>query len=314
MRLQRILIPVDFSSQAEQASALAVELANRHSAEVVLLHADPLPGAGTIAVEPVYIPPSMLAGLRATYDQDIQNAFAELENTLRPQLNEGATLRTERCLASPVDGILEFAKEWDADLIVMGSSGLSGTARLLLGSTADKITRHAPCPVLVTRMQAPEQRPPQPFRQILVGIDHSPFSGPLARLATSVVAPAGVIELVHIWSPPFVSVLGTHLGGIETTEWTTAREAVIGDEAKRLEDFAQSLDLSGINCFIGAGNVPDALLDRADEHKADLIVVGAHGRRELGEKLIGTVTDRLLRHAHLSVLVLPEGGLPRWTL
>ena len=58
--------------------------------------------------------------------------------------------------------------------------------------------------------------------------------------------------------------------------------------------------------------MPTALLDRADEIGADLLVLGAHGRRDLRERLTGTTSDRLLRHAHVAVLLMPEQAVARW--
>ncbi|HWN69523.1 MAG TPA: universal stress protein, partial [Haliangium sp.] len=224
MRLHRILVPVDFSAPSEQAAIVAVELANRHLAEVTVLHVDPFPGAAAIAVEPVYIPPDLFTGLRADYNRRIDQSLQRVEAMLRAYKLPEVELRADRRTANVTDGILEAASEWDADLIVMGSSGLSGAARLLLGSTADKISRQARCPVLITRAQSDEDRPQSPFRKILVGIDYSIFSGPIARLAMSVTAPGSLIELMHVWAPPYVSTLNTHLGGIETTEWVNAVE------------------------------------------------------------------------------------------
>jgi nucleotide-binding universal stress UspA family protein len=314
MRLQRILVPVDFSAQSEQAAIIAVEIASRHLASVTLLHVDPFPGVAAIAVEPVYIPPDLFTGLRADYDRRIDDSVARLQAVLSTYQAPGVTLTVERRTTGVTEGILELAKEWDADLIVMGSSGLSGAARLLLGSVADKVSRHASCPVLITRATDDEERPLQPFRHILVGIDYSRFSVPIARLAKSVAAADSAMELVHIWSPPYVSALNTHLGGVETTEWVNAVERARALEAQRLESFAGENQLGEASCFVGAGNVPNGLLDRADEVNADLLVLGAHGRRDLRERLLGTTSDRLLRHARVAVLLMPEEALVRWTI
>lgn len=314
MRLQRILVPVDFSPQSEQAAIIAIEIASRHLAAVTLLHVDPFPGVAAVAVEPVYIPPDLFTGLRADYDRRIDDSFARLQAVLRTYQAPGATLSIERRTAGVTEGILAFAKEWDADLIAMGSSGLSGAARLLLGSVAEKVARDAPCAVLVTRAQDDEDRPLQPFQRIMVGVDYSRFSVPVASLARSVAAPTAALELVHVWSPPYVSALNTHLGGIETTEWVNAVERARALEAQRLESFASENDLADTSCFVGAGNVPTALLDRADEINADLLVLGAHSRRDLRERLLGTTSDRLLRHARVTVLLMPEEALLRWTM
>jgi nucleotide-binding universal stress UspA family protein len=312
MRLHRILVPVDFSAQSEQAAIVAVELANRHMAEVTVLHVDPFPGAAAIAVEPVYIPPDLFTGLRADYNRRIDESLQRVESMLRAYKSPEVELRAQRRTADVIDGIIEVATERDADLIVMGSSGLSGAARLLLGSVADKISRQAPCPVLILRAQTDEDRPQSPFRRVLVGIDYSLFSRPIARLSMSLAAPGSIIELMHVWAPPYVSTLNTHLGGIESTEWINAVEKARAAEAEQLAIFRDELEVAGASCFVGAGHVPTALLDRADEIGADLLVLGAHGRRDLRERFTGTTSDRLLRHAKIAVLLMPEQAVARW--
>jgi nucleotide-binding universal stress UspA family protein len=312
MRLQRILVPVDFSAPSEQAAIVAVALASRHMAKVTVLHVDPFPGVATIAVEPVYIPPDLFTGLRADYDRRIEESMKRVEAMLRKHAAPAVELRTERRTGGVTDGILEVATEWNPDLIVMGSSGLRGAARLLLGSVAEKVSREAPCPVVVTRARNDEERPRNPFHKILVGIDYSAFSAPLARLATSVAAPVAAIELTHVWSPPYFSALDSVLNSTETTEWVKAVARASLAEADRISSFRDELGLERANCYVGTGNVATALLDRADELGADLLVVGAHGRRDLRERLLGATGDRVLRHARVAVLLMPEQALPRW--
>lgn len=312
MRLHRILVPIDFSVQSEQAAIVAVELANRHLAMVTVLHVDPFPGVSAVAVEPMYIPPDLFPGLRADYDRRIDESMRRVESLLQTYKLPAVELRTERRTGSVGDEILDVATQWDADLIVMGSSGLSGAARLLLGSVAEKISREATCPVVVTRAHNDEERPRHPFQKLLIGVDYSLFSGPIARLATSVTAPAAAIELMHVWSPPYFSALDTHLGGAGTSEWFSAVAKASAAEAEGLAGFRNQLGLEGASCFVGTGNVPTALLDRADEIGADLLVLGAHSRRDLRERLLGTTSDRLLRHARTAVLLMPERALARW--
>jgi nucleotide-binding universal stress UspA family protein len=77
---------------------------------------------------------------------------------------------------------------------------------------------------------------------------------------------------------------------------------------RRLEDFASTLgvaDSTRVETFVGSGHVIDELLERADEIDADVIVMGAHSRETLVERVLGTVADRVLRHAERPVLLVP---------
>lgn len=313
MRLHRILVPIDFSAPSEQAAIVAVELANRHLAEVTLLHVDPFPGVATVAVEPVYIPPDLFNGLRSDYDRRVTENMDRVLASLQAHQAPGVTLRNERRTGGVADGILEVATEMGADLIVMGSSGVAGAARLLLGSVAEKISREAPCPVVVTHGRSDEERPRHPFHRVLVGIDYSQFSVAIAHLAASVTAPEADVELVHIWSPPYFSAMDAHLENMETNEWVNAVAAASMTEAERLSAFRDQVGLEGATAYVGTGNVATALLDRADEVGADLLVVGAHSRRALRERLLGATSDRVLRHARTAVMVMPERALARWS-
>lgn len=310
MRFQRILVPVDFSAPSTQAAAIAVQLASRHQASVRVLHVDPFPGAATLAVEPIYIPPDFLGGVQADYDRRIENELDSLARELEQPTGAAVTIETERRMSDVVPGILEEAGDWQSDLIVMGSSGLSGAARLLLGSVADKVSRRAPCPVLITRARDQEERPARPFQRVLAGIDYSRFARPVARLAAAMVAPGGALELMHAWSPPYLSALNANLGGEGSSKLLDMIEQARAAEADQLDRVRRELGLTEASSYVTSGSPANMLLDRADEIHADLLVIGAHGRRDLGERILGTVADRVLRHADISVLLLPEDALP----
>lgn len=318
MRFQRILVPVDFSPQSTEAAIIALQIANRQGSTVRVLHMDSFPGAATVAVEPVYVPPDLFGGLQADYDRRVQEGLdaiaAELDKHRAPEAGSAAevtpevTIETERRMGDVVAGILDEARSWGCDLIVMGSSGLSGTARLILGSVADKVSRQAPCPVLVSRAREPEQRPSQPFRKVLAGIDDPAQTGRrVARVAAAVLAPKGSLELVHVWAPPHLSVLDIGLGWRGREDFTGYVEQARAAEVERLEQFRTELGLHQASCYVASveDGIPGTLLDRADEVQADLLVVGAHGRRDLSERLLGTVADRVLRHADIPVLLVP---------
>lgn len=311
MRFERILVPVDFSPQSTEAAIIAVQLANRNNAALRVLHIDSFPGAATVAVEPVYIPPDFFGGLQADYDRRVQEELDRLQAELEERKTTAVAIEADRYMGEVEPGIVAEARDWDCDLIVMGSSGLSGTARLILGSVADKVSRHATCPVLITRAKDREQRPIEPFRKVLAAIDYSDAAGPVARLAADMVAPGGSLELLHVWESPHLSALNVNLGWQDSGELTTLIERARAAEAEQLDRFRADLGLENASCYVAAwtDGVPGALLERADEIHADLLVVGAHGRRNLGERILGTVADRVLRHAHLPVLLLPPDAL-----
>lgn len=315
MKMKRILVPVDFSHHADSAMRLAMTLANQWRSRVIVLHVDPLPGVGTVAVEPIYIAPQVFEGLHAEHDATVEKNLREICEDFAPQAAGGVTLEAERRRGEAVQGILEFAGECKADLIVMGPQGVSGFAELLLGSTADKVSRGAACPVLIAGRDDDTREVGRSFRRVIAAVDYSRFSVPVARAAAAVTAPGGTLELLHVWNQPYYSALNASLGG-ENEGLQTLIEAARLAEAERIEAFTSELDLpraeppAEVVPYIGTGTPAMAILERAEEVSADLIALGAHSRSGLNERLLGTVADRVLRHARIPVLLYPEGALP----
>lgn len=315
MKLKRILVPVDFSHHANAAMRLAVAVANRGLTHVTVLHVDALPGVGTVAVEPIYIAPQVFEGLHAEHDARVEASLREICDDFAPYLERGVILESEHRRGNAVPGIIEFAREWEADLIVMGSQGVGGVAQMLLGSTADKVARLAPCPVLIAGRSDELTDTIPAFRHVMAAIDYSAFSVAVARLAALLVEPEGTLELLHIWHQPYFSALNASLGG-EREDMRELIERARQAEADRMEAFASALDIpmNNVAQYVGVGTPAVEILNRADEVGADLIVLGAHGRSGLDERILGTVADRVLRHARVPVLLYPEDALVRTRL
>ena len=143
MSFRRILIALDDSAIAAHAVEVGTELATALKAQVALVYVvDP-----TLAFQPDSGIPA--AEWVATLKREGQSFLATAaQRTGEPPawqfLREG----------KPADQILAAAREWEADVIVIGTHGRSGVSRLVLGSTAESVVRHAPCPVLVIRPPA----------------------------------------------------------------------------------------------------------------------------------------------------------------
>ena len=314
MKPRKILVPVDFSYHGNGAVRLAVMLAQRWNAEITVLHVDPLPGAGTVAIEPIYIAPQIFDGLHAEHDAKVEQNLREVHDEVVERAGKAIKVTAVRRRSEPVAGIVTFAREWGASIMVMGSQGASGLAHLLLGSTAEKVSRIAPCPVLIAGRADDTREETRGLRRVMVAIDYSEFSAPATRLAALFTEPGGVLEIVHIAGEPVMSALSASLGG-QRADLSEMAEKVREAEVERIENFSTGLGIADVQVahYVGAGTPAGAILARAQDTAADLIVLGAHSRSTFSERILGTVADRVLRHAQAPVLLYPEAALPHAT-
>lgn len=143
LRLKKILVPVDFSEFSKKAVRYGVRFAEQFGAALVLVH----------VVEPVrypesvIIPPEMEEGNQARLKQ----ARRALAGFARKEIPTAVASECLSHLGVPFAEIVKAAKDVDADLIVMSTHGHTGLKHLFLGSTAERVVRLAPCPVLTVR-------------------------------------------------------------------------------------------------------------------------------------------------------------------
>jgi nucleotide-binding universal stress UspA family protein len=152
--LKRILVPIDFSETSSTALRYGVELARRFTARLYLLHVPEHPGEAAEAEYPIGLFETMQ---NAAYDRLRHLLTDEEARELRPE----CAMR----LGTPADEIVRYAHDHDVDLIVMGTHGRTGVARVIMGSVAEKVVRKASCPVLA--VHHPEHEfvvPDEPLR------------------------------------------------------------------------------------------------------------------------------------------------------
>jgi nucleotide-binding universal stress UspA family protein len=141
---QKILVPVDFSVHSAEAVRVAAELSRRFEAPLTLVHVyDPL----------VYALPDGIMFMPQPAIEQLLEAFREqLAQTKLQALGAGATRVETEVLQGYVAGaIVERALKGAFDLIVMGTHGRTGMQHVLIGSTAERIVRLSPCPVLTVK-------------------------------------------------------------------------------------------------------------------------------------------------------------------
>ena len=140
MRFSHILVPIDFSDHSAHALDHAIELAKHFEGKIHLLHCYAV-YRGTVTPYGVSVPES--------FDRECRDAAQSGTRQWADKVAaEGVEVDSTISKAVPADAIPQIAEEIGADLIVMGSRGLTGLKHVVLGSVAERTVRHATCPVL----------------------------------------------------------------------------------------------------------------------------------------------------------------------
>jgi nucleotide-binding universal stress UspA family protein len=138
--VKKIMVPTDFSERSLEALRYALEFANCLKSKLLVV----------CVVPPITGGPYLLGrGVDASRKGTLRSAHEAMADLARRELPRGALTRV--AYGMPFDQIVRLAKEVNCDMIIMGTQGRTGLKRALLGSTAEKVVRHAPCPVLVVR-------------------------------------------------------------------------------------------------------------------------------------------------------------------
>ncbi|HHY86015.1 MAG TPA: universal stress protein [Verrucomicrobia bacterium] len=141
LRVKQILVPVDFSDASRKALHYAQSLGRQFHSELMILHVI------------VHVPPPQTLVIETEiFSTEYHEQAAKQLAEWRKDVSGPATVKAVvRQGLSAHHEIVEMARECNSDLIVIGNTGRSGLARMVLGSTAERVVRHAPCPVLVVR-------------------------------------------------------------------------------------------------------------------------------------------------------------------
>ena len=143
LRLRKILVPIDFSEPSRKALAYATSFAKQFNAELLLFHAVPL----LPMPAPIYLDQGET---EARLHEEATKQLAQWQKELSSQVSVSAKA-VVRHGTNAYDQIVTAATEYNIDLIILGTHGRAGAARWFIGSTAERVVRHAPCPVLVVR-------------------------------------------------------------------------------------------------------------------------------------------------------------------
>ncbi len=142
--ISKVLVPIDFSDYSKSALKYAVSFVKHFSAQLILVY----------VVEPVIYPPDFSMGQIAIPSVDLEmdkRAMEELDKLSEQEIPSEIKVKSIVKTGKPFIEIIETAGEQDVDLIIIATHGHTGMEHILFGSTAEKVVRKAPCPVLTLR-------------------------------------------------------------------------------------------------------------------------------------------------------------------
>lgn len=300
LSFSRILCPVDFSDASRHAWRHAVVIGSWYRATITLLH----------VCSPAYPaePPILLAEFPAHTGRLGEADRQDLEHRLTPWIESARREGLATSLVfdeghKPSDRILSCAESIDADLIVMGTHGLSGFERLLLGSVTEKVLRKAPCPVLTVPPTVAAIETPQ-FKRLLCPVDFSASSTAALGVACSLAKEAGGrLTIVHALDWPAEDDLGVQR--FAAPEFQQSFEGCVKTRLEALvsEDLRLWADPTTV---VTHGKPYRRIVEIAAEESTDLIVMGVRGRNPLDLMLFGSTTNQVVRQAPCPVLTLTQ--------
>jgi nucleotide-binding universal stress UspA family protein len=290
---QRILVAVDLSDASIAALKAAHALATARGATLATVYV----AANITDVQP-FFPQSF--GINLTNPLQLESIAREAFERRVKEVEgcEGVERFFE--LGPAYAGIVHRAEAWNADLVVVGSHGRTGISRTLLGSVAERVVRAAHCDVLVSR-------PSRGSKVVMAATDLSDPSLPAVARAAEEARVAGArLVVAHAIETPLAaygagaaSLFGSVFAVPSAEAQQQSRDlllTLLGDALRRFGAEGEPLVLEG-------GAVA-TVVRAVEEQRADLLVIGTHGRAGISRLLLGSVAEALVRLADCSVLVV----------
>ena len=294
--IKKILFATDFSQWARRGEDYACSLASLWKASLTVLCVAEFPPG----LNPDYpVNQEYLADL-------MKRASSQLDDLKGRAEPRGIAITTRMATGIPSEEVIAAARAEGSDLIVVGTRGKTGLAHILLGSTAERVIRGAPCPVLAVRTEPADNEDESALsrsvtlERILVPVDFSDCSLDALKYAVVVAKQAQAsLMLLHVLEP-------VSYGLDFTLGQSRARHLEVETWTKRLEELAATQQYPDmvVESRLRGGIPADSILDAAKTLPCDLIVMGTHGRRGISHTLSGSVAEAVLRKAHCPVIAV----------
>ena len=289
---KRILIPLDGSTLSEGILPYVRSMAQAIQVPVELLRVN----------DPAQTRASAPAAQADEYLEKIAGSFSGITD-----------VKYTVKLGNPADTILDRAAAQPDTLIAMATHGYSGTRRWLLGSVAEKILHGASNDVLLVRPADKDTGGEAVLKKIQVPLDGSELAEKVLPTVTELAASLSLeVVLLHVlirvlFSPPetFLPVFGANIPNQQEL-WAQASSEASQYLAKKVEQL-RAQGLPQVSCVLIEGTAEGAaavIVDLAKKSPDDLVALSTHGRSGIGRWLLGSVTERVVRHTSNPVMVI----------
>jgi nucleotide-binding universal stress UspA family protein len=292
-----ILCPVDLSKQSGQALLWASAIAHYRGAELTVLS----------VLEPLL---AQAAGIRLGVDltrTEVKPALREfVEATLPEGVHRASQLRIEVTAGDPSEAILQTGRRLKAGLIVMGTHGLGGFRKLILGSTTEQVLRRTEWPVLAvppgTTSVPAVEHPGVRLRRILVATDFRESAMAAMQWAGDLASDFSVpLVLAHIVEPVIVPVRFQEL----VADFESER---VASGRRMLARLSAAFRHTHSECVVSVGRPADTIASLAVEHGVGLVIMGLTDPDDSKRRHPGSIAYRVLRMGHVPVVVVPALG------
>lgn len=239
-------------------------------------------------------PKELFDDLQAETMEKIEAARA-IAHEFAPELKIGHTIAE----GSPIDMLLEMSH--DVTMIVMGSRGMGGLSGMVMGSVSSSVVSHAACPVVVVREDNVLDESTK-YGPVVVGVDGSEVSQKATEVAFAEAAARGAeLTAVHTWMDMQVQASLAGLSAAQT-EWAEVEKEQAELLSSRIAEFQGQYPDVVVKKVIARDRPVRALADAAE--KAQLLVVGSHGRGGFKGMLLGSTSRALLQASPCPMMVV----------
>jgi len=314
---RKILVATDFSAPADAALVRGAWLGEKSQGKVTVAHVLTDLRQAFMAL-PYAAKSELLFGDIEKFEVALRSdSQRQLAKTVRRYAKRKVRFQTETLLGKP-DVALTYAVQKEGyDIVVLGTRGLTGLKRFLLGSTAQRLIRECPSSVWVVKVAHD-----WPLKRLLVAVDFSDVSRRALELASCLARYAkGFLDVLHVIEMDDV------LSGFKPRQREAVKKSDVGrhiekESQQRLDEWCARLDLRAaqVATHVVWGTGWKAIADRSRRWRSDLTVLGTVGRSGIPGLLIGNTAEKVLGACDCSILAVKPLGFvspiqpPAWEL